>query len=391
MIDQQQPAPGKIILFGSGETSPTGRKIFEQVFRSLPMSPRLALLETPAGFQPNSHQVISSVGDFFTHRLQNYSPQVNIIPARHRGTLLSPDAPDIVAPILNANMIFMGPGSPTYAIRQLRESLALNYMIARHFLGACLAFASAATIAVSAYALPVYEIYKVGEELHWIKGLDLFNYYGLKLVFIPHWNNCEGGEQLDTSRCFMGKERFSRLCDTLPEAMTIVGLDEKTALILDPGSGECHVIGLGNITLLQPAEASDHSKITHPFMHDNLNKSQTDFDLLEISRKSNRQIKIYRDGQNFSASELGSFHTFHPETSIPPAIWRTALEANSTQEITASQLPTDEVMDLIQEREVARNCRDWSTADKLREQLAKLGWEVVDTIDKPIIRKMHSP
>ena len=83
-------------------------------------------------------------------------------------------------------------------------------------------------------SLPVYEIYKVGEELHWIEGLDLFNFYGLKLVFIPHWNNNEGGAELDTSRCFMGQERFMRLIEMLPDEVTIVGLDEKTALIIDP-------------------------------------------------------------------------------------------------------------------------------------------------------------
>ncbi len=81
--------------------------------------------------------------------------------------------------MLNADLIFMGPGSPSYAIRQLRDSLAWYYLIARHRLGAVLALASAATVAFSACALPVYEIYKVGEDLHWIEGLDFFKLYGL--------------------------------------------------------------------------------------------------------------------------------------------------------------------------------------------------------------------
>ena len=71
MGDQPFPEPGLIVLFGSGETSPSGRKIFDGLLRLLPQSPRITLLETPAGFELNSHQVISRVGDFFLHRLQN--------------------------------------------------------------------------------------------------------------------------------------------------------------------------------------------------------------------------------------------------------------------------------------------------------------------------------
>ncbi|MBN2147175.1 MAG: hypothetical protein JW726_07285, partial [Anaerolineales bacterium] len=155
-------SPGPIVLFGSGETSPSGRKVFERVLRHLPMRPRLALLETPAGFELNSAQVIARVGEFLVHRLQNYQPQVEIVAARQRGTPFSPDDPQIVAPLLNADLIFMGPGSPSYAVRQLRDSLAWQYLLARHRLGAALVLASAAAIAVSTVSLPVYEIYKVG-------------------------------------------------------------------------------------------------------------------------------------------------------------------------------------------------------------------------------------
>ena len=142
MSDPIFPESGQIVLFGSGETSSTGRRIFDHVFRTLPMSPKLALLETPAGFELNSAQVIGRVGEFFSHRLQNYAPQVEIIPARKRGTPYSPDNPDVISPLLHADLIFMGPGSPSYAVRQLRDSLGWYYLIARHRLGSVLALAS---------------------------------------------------------------------------------------------------------------------------------------------------------------------------------------------------------------------------------------------------------
>ena len=219
--------------------------------RGLPVSPRLALLETPAGFELNSSQVICRIAEFIQHRLQNYSPKLTVVPARRKGTLFSPDDPQLVAPLLEADVIFMGPGSPSYAVRQLKDSLAWHYLVARHRLGGTLVLASAAAIAISAYSLPVYEIYKVGEDLHWKEGLDFFGMFGLPLIFIPHWNNNEGGDELDTSRCFMGIMRFNTLMEMLPSGITVLGIDENTALILDLQEGIGRVVGLGKVTLLR--------------------------------------------------------------------------------------------------------------------------------------------
>ncbi|MFO3796431.1 MAG: hypothetical protein ACK8QZ_03990 [Anaerolineales bacterium] len=51
-------------------------------------------------------------------------------------------------PLRPASIIFMGPGSPTYAVRQLKNSLAWKVLRARYRLGSALIFASAATIAI---------------------------------------------------------------------------------------------------------------------------------------------------------------------------------------------------------------------------------------------------
>jgi cyanophycinase-like exopeptidase len=347
----------------------------------------LALLETPAGFELNSHQVISRVGDFFIHRLQNYSPQVDIIPARKRGTQFSPDDPEIVSPLLNADLIFMGPGSPSFAIRQLRGSLAWQFIVARHYLGAVLALASAASIAFSAYALPVYEIYKVGEDLHWMDGLDFFRDYGLQLVFIPHWNNQEGGAELDTSRCFMGKERFVRLMEMLPEEQTIVGLDEKTALIMDPSRCECHVGGLGMVTLIH----TGHKHIQKDYLHPHASIPEyligTDEDLGVIADQRGGHVHQYRDGQVFHINELGAFKPYHPEANLPTSIWQKASHSRFSNENAAVLHPPEEVLLLIQARQKARQSSNWVIADELRQQIEKLGWEVADTKDGTVSRK----
>ncbi len=211
---------GQIAFLGSGETSLAGGRIFETLAHHVQDPLRIALMETPAGFELNSVQVVGRVGDFMKTRLQNYKPVVDVIPARKKNSAYSPDDPEIVKPLLYANIIFLGPGSPTYAIRNLKDTLTWDVIRARHRLGATLIFASAATISVGAHALPVYEVYKVGQDMHVVDGLDFFKDFGLHISFIPHWNNADGGVDLDTSRCFVGMDRFAQWCKQVPDENT---------------------------------------------------------------------------------------------------------------------------------------------------------------------------
>ncbi len=212
---------------------------------------RIALLETPAGFQPNAHLVARKVADFLREHLPEFQPEVRFVPARQRGTVFDPDAPLVAEPIDWADCVFAGPGSPTYMVRQLAGSRTWRRLVERWQAGLRLVFASAAAIAVSRVALPVYEIYKVGEELRWSQGLDLLGPLGFELAIVPHWNNREGGREVDTSYCFMGRERFAYLYRVLPETTTVLGIDEHTACILDFAAGTGQVLGTGSVTVLR--------------------------------------------------------------------------------------------------------------------------------------------
>ncbi len=246
-----------------------------------------------------------------------------------------------------------------------------------------LALASAASIAFSTCALPVYEIYKVGEDLHWVEGLDFFRLYGLRLVIIPHWNNHEGGTELDTSCCFMGRERFAHLMEMLPDEVTIVGLDEKTAMIMDPARSECHVMGLGAVTLLHTGHKHLH---TSPPVMDHT--AGTDQDLVIIAEQHNGHVHRYQEGQVFPMSELGPFHTYYPEAYLPASIWQKAIQARDRVDSGVVELPSEDVLLLIQARQNARQMSNWAVADELRQQIAKLGWEIMDTDEGPVSKKL---
>jgi len=242
---------GPVALFGSGETSKRGRQVHHALMARLPAPVRVAIVETPAGFQPNVAAISERLRAFFEHSLVGFSPQVRIVAARRRGGVYDPDSPAIVAPLADANYIFSGPGSPSYASRQLAGTLTLEKIRGRWSSGAVLSLASAAAIASGRFALPVYEIYKAGEDLCWVPGLDLFQDIGLDLTVLCHWNNTEGGAELDTSRCFMGVDRFRYLRRMLPPDTAILAIDEHTACVLDPATETACVSGVGGVTVIR--------------------------------------------------------------------------------------------------------------------------------------------
>src|SRR5207237_8898758 len=87
--------PGPIVLFGSGEASPLARRVHAAALGQLLPPIRACILETPAGFEPNSARVAGRLADFLRQRLAPFDVQVEVVPARKRGTLLSPDDPDV--------------------------------------------------------------------------------------------------------------------------------------------------------------------------------------------------------------------------------------------------------------------------------------------------------
>ena len=340
--------PGLVILLGSGERTPSGRRIFDWLFRRLPTPVQLAILETPAGFEPNSNHVARQIGEFLGHHLRNHDPQVTIVPARKRGTAFSPDEAEIAALLPGADAIFAGPGSPTYAVRQFQDSLTWQTLVACHRLGAAVVFASAAAIASGTLALPVYEIYKVGEDLHWQEGLDFFGAYGLRLVVIPHWNNQDGGKELDTSHGYMGRARFESLLDLLPSGLTVVGIDEQTALVLDMAAGTCRVLGEGGVTVLHEANE-----------------------------------RRFERGSSFSAGELGRLHPPGPLSGAQAEVYERTRATLLKARVHAQPAPTPEVIALVEQREDARARGDWTAADDLRERIAAQGWQIGDTVEGP--------
>lgn len=236
---------GILALMGSGELTATMVEVHKMLLSRFPADRSALFLDTPAGFQLNAEQIGATAIEYFRKRV---GCRLEIASYRSSETISEVDAAGTYHKLRGADYVLMGPGSPTYAVEQLSKSRIPEILIDHIRKGGCLVSASAAALTAGRFTLPVYEIYKVGQPLHWVAGLDILGPFGLHLIVIPHWNNAEGGTH-DTSRCFMGSSRFDELIAMLEEPLPVLGLDEHTACVIDFSSGSFRIYGIGRAIL----------------------------------------------------------------------------------------------------------------------------------------------
>jgi cyanophycinase-like exopeptidase len=246
-------APRVLVIMGSGETAPTMVTPHREIVaRFGGAAPRAVLLDTPYGFQENAAEISQRTIDYFAQRVQlaidiaGFPGPLALNPA-DRSTQPTAAA---LARLRTADLVFAGPGSPTYALSTWRGSSVPEALADKLTHGGITVFSSAAALTVGRFSLPVYEIYKVGQPIHWLDGLDLLSPlgFGEHCVVVPHWDNAEGGTH-DTRFCYMGERRLAALEEMLPDDAWVLGIDEHTALVIDLDAGEAAVSGRGGVTV----------------------------------------------------------------------------------------------------------------------------------------------
>lgn len=237
--------PRILTIMGSGETTPTMARVHRQVLDRLGEKPVPAvILDTPYGFQENASEISERAVDYF--RATVGAPfAVASFRAADSDALMRETA---LVRIRDARLVFTGPGSPSYALRQWRGSEIPRLLAKKLAGGGAVTMASAAALTLGRYTIPVYEIYKVGEAPHWLDGLDLLTPLGLPVAVVPHYDNAEGGSH-DTRFCYMGERRLAMLEAELPPDVFILGVDGHTALVLDLEEGSGSILGLGTVTV----------------------------------------------------------------------------------------------------------------------------------------------
>jgi len=146
-----------------------------------------------------------------------------------------------------ADWVFSGPGSPTYALKVWSDSGAVPKFTSVLDRGS-IVMASAAAMTMGAKTMPVYEMYKVGDEPFWLEGLNVLEHAtGIRATVIAHYNNTQGGTH-DTRFCFIGESRMKALEAMLDESTGILGIDEHTGISFDLDTKSVEIIGKSEVT-----------------------------------------------------------------------------------------------------------------------------------------------
>jgi len=239
-----------LAIMGSGETSPTMVKTHRALFEHLGPNTSAVLLDTPFGFQENASDIAAKAVEYFATSVGR-SIDVACLRTSDIDALARESA---VEQVRAADYVFSGPGSPSYALRQWRDTPIPELLRAKLRDGGCVCFASAAALTLGLVTVPVYEVYKVGEDPVWLEGLDLLGATGLRAAVIPHFDNAEGGNH-DTRFCYLGERRLRILEASLPDDAFVLGVDEHTACVLDLDAGTAAVTGNGGVTIRRDGEA----------------------------------------------------------------------------------------------------------------------------------------
>jgi len=349
-ISSAKIQPGKLAILGSGETTSVGQRLLRGILQELEEPRTIAVLDTPAGFQPNHTLVATKLVQFIAEKLAEFHPRPRIVETP-RDVINTPTDAAVLSTIAHSRCIVAGPGSPTYMVRKLKDTPYLDVVRQVHQRGGAVYIASATAIAFSAFSIPVYEIFKVGEDPYWLEGLDFLGPLGMRLAIIPHWNNNEGGAELDTHFCYVGKERFEQLCAKLPSGVVILGIDEHTACILDFARALVSVDGKGGVHVVRDGRMVEFgSGATFPM-------SLLGADPFDLQCMNTRLVT-----------------TTTIRTEILPADGWSGRPA-------ATSIPPQLIDTLLTIRTELRRAKQWGFADKLRDSLTAFGIVINDTPD----------
>lgn len=410
--------PRLLAIMGSGETSPTMVTPHRRLIERLGPPPVPAvLLDTPFGFQANASLLADRAVEYFR---ESVGLDIEVAGWRTAGGGGDLAGDRSLARLRTARYVFAGPGSPSYALRQWAGSPIPEALADKLDRGGCITFASAAALTLGVATVPVYEIYKVGEDPHWLDGLDLLSRAGLSAAVIPHYDNAEGGNH-DTRFCYLGEPRLAAMEEQLPDDAFVLGVDEHTGLVLDLGAGTATVVGRGKVTVRRRGRSVEFPSGTTMPVAD-----------LRAAAEDSGGAAAVGDGHAPPAAEPGGEHDQAGPTSLSAAVselqerfdravadgdvdaavaavldldaavveWsRDTLQsdqADKARSVLRSMVvrlgelaeagvgdpeePVRPFVDVLVElRDEARASRDWGTADSLRDRLLAAGVEIRDT------------
>jgi cyanophycinase len=240
---------GPIALVGSGEYLPQMDSVDRLLLARVGgTSARVVVLATAAGLEPAaSWQRWARMGVEHFARLGAAAEPVDI--------LARADAydPRWLPALEAADFIYFSGGSPVHVVQTLLDSPAWEVVRARHAAGAVLAGCSAGAMAFGGLTLQPGVLRGATPDTSqapvWHVALGLVP----GVIVLPHF---------DRMASRLGKARLRSMAATVPAGLTLIGVDEDTALVsLDGGASSAwHVMGRQGVSVLH----AEHEEIRYP-------------------------------------------------------------------------------------------------------------------------------
>jgi hypothetical protein len=379
------------------------------------------LLDTPFGFQSNADDITARAVAYFR---ESVGADMGVASLRSAAGTDPLEEETMLARLRAARYAFAGPGSPTYALRQWAASAVPKLLEDKLRAGGCVTFASAAALTLGVATVPVYEIYKVGADPHWLEGLDILAEAGLSAAVIPHYDNAEGGNH-DTRYCYLGERRLAAMEADLPADAFVLGVDEHTGLVLDLDTGTAAVVGRGSVTVrkagrstalpsgttLAITELADMARL--PVQHrsepgaeappsapqqapaptagpappaaspllESIARLQTAFDAAvsagDVAAAVRATLELDDELRAWAGDTLQSDEADRGRAALRGMVVRLGeLAEAGARDIRPVVAPFVEI--LLDARTAARQERRWQEADRLRDRLVALGVEISD-------------
>jgi cyanophycinase-like exopeptidase len=342
------------------------------------------ILDTPYGFQENADELTTRIQTYFEF---NVGQKTKAIQLRSKNDKPAEIA-NAISAINNADWVFTGPGSPTYALNTWKESgagEALKALLTR----GTLVVSSAAALTVGTHTMPVYEMYKVGMEPFWVDGLNLLGVAtGLSAAVIPHFNNAEGGTH-DTRYCYIGEKRIRTLETLLPEEVFILGIDEHTGVRFDVDSQTANVFGKGAMTVRMSGKewrVESGNSATFKEIREHAGTRLASAPDVSESVLIAKEVEELLVSGNVNSAVEALLNLDRVERDIETRAQVHALvtrlgELAASPKVDIATIVGPYIEALLTARESARKQGNWSEADAIRDKLTELKVSIKDSKD----------
>ena len=199
---------GTIALVGSGEWLPVMLDVERELLNN--QKPVYVQLSTAAGQESSAR--LEHWQNLAQTQAKTLSVESRWLPVFDND---SANNPEFVEKIKGAGLIYLSGGDPTYLAETLRDSLVWNAIVNEWQNGASLAGCSAGAMALTTW-VPKMRI-KIGKNNEDVKGLGLLP----NIRVIPHFDRMLGWIP----------DIITRYLVNTPPGVTLVGIDENTALV----------------------------------------------------------------------------------------------------------------------------------------------------------------